>query len=103
MKKESNIERITYIGCLPFGASCLFLVNCLFNTTRVISKIEGGNYLLLVLIFAAILCIVVQLFLLKLCSITEQCKKELSEKEAEIKRLDAAYNGKIESIKNDFR
>ena len=102
MKKKSNIELITSIGYWPFGASCLFLVICLFNTTRVISEIGVGNYLLLVLIFAAILCIVVQLFLLKLCSITEQCKKELSEKDAEIKRLDAAFNRKIESIKNDF-
>lgn len=102
MKKESNIELITSIGCWPFGASCLFLVICLFNTTRVIQKIGDGNYLLLGFIFAAILCIVVQLFLLKLCSITEQCKKELSEKDAEIKRLDAAFNRKIEAIKNDF-
>ena len=102
MKKESYIELITSIGDWLSGASWLFLVICLFNTTRVISKIRGGNYLLLVLIFAAILCIVVQLFLSKLCSITEQCKKELSEKDAEIKRLDAAYNRKIESTKNDF-
>ena len=102
MKKESNIELITSIGCWPFGASCLFLVICLFNTTRVIQKIGDGNYLLLGFIFAAILCIVVQLFLLKLCSITDQCKKKLSEKDAEIKRLDAAFNRKIEAIKNDF-
>ena len=101
MKKESNIELITSLGCWPFGASCLFLVICLFNTTRVIKKIGDGNLLLLGFIFAAILCIVVQLFLLKLCSITERCKKELSEKEAEIKRLDAAFNKKIESINSE--
>ncbi|MBS7409730.1 MAG: hypothetical protein KIG59_02045, partial [Muribaculaceae bacterium] len=95
MKKESNIEHITSIGYWPFGASCLFIVICLFNTTSVIQKIGEGNFLLLGLIFAAILCIVVQLSLLKLRSIMEQYKKELSKKTAD-------FNRKIESINNDF-
>lgn len=95
MKKESNIEHIISIGYWPFGASCLFLVICLFNTTWVIQKIGEGNFLLLGLVFAAILCIVVQLSLLKLRSIMEQYKKELSKKAAD-------FNRKIESIKNDF-
>lgn len=102
MKNESNIELITSIGCWPFGASCLFLVICIFNATRVIQEIGYGNFLLLGLIFSAILCIVIQLFLLKLCSITKRYKNELSEKDVEIKRSEAVFKKKTESITNDF-
>ena len=101
MNKKENIENITSIGWWFFGASCLFIIICLFNVTEVIQKIENGDFLLLNCLFVAIFCIIFQFFLLKICSIIDRHKKEISEKEAAISRLDNMFQKKIESLKND--
>ena len=94
-------DTIVSIGCLPFFFSVVFLVGCLLNITKVVREINGGNLLLLCGIFAAVLCIIIFLVILRYEILIHGYIKEIDTKEREVKHIDALCKKKIWDITNE--